>query len=64
MSELTVQYRPYCGDPGLETLVWVVVTYRALGVIANALTPSPWERIIWLPITLLLLGCSLVVAMT
>lgn len=45
-----------------RTLVWVVVAYCALGVIANALTPSAWERIIWLPTTMLLLICSIVVA--
>lgn len=45
-----------------QTLVWAVVAYCALGVIANAITPSPRERIIWLPVTLLLLASSIVVA--
>lgn len=45
-------------------LVWVVVAYCALGVIANALTPSVWERAIWLPVTVLQLGCSVIVART
>jgi hypothetical protein len=42
--------------------IWGVVGYCALGVAANALTSSVWERTIWLPVTLLLLGTSVVVA--
>ena len=45
-----------------RTLIWVVVAYCALGVIANAITSSPRERIIWLPVTFLLLASSIVVA--
>jgi hypothetical protein len=43
-------------------LIWVVVGYGALGVVANAITPSAWERIVWLPVTILLLVASLIVA--
>lgn len=43
-------------------LIWVVVVYSGLGVIANTMTPSFWERVIWVPVTLLLLASSLVVA--
>jgi hypothetical protein len=43
-------------------LVWVVVAYCALGVVANAITPSYWERIIWLPVVVVLLVCSSIVA--
>jgi hypothetical protein len=43
-------------------LVWVVVIYSLLGVVANAITPSVWERIIWLPVAIVLLVCSTVVA--
>ena len=54
--------------PGWEstsrTVVWVVVAYAALGVVANAATPSRWERIIWLPVILVMLGCSLIVALS
>lgn len=46
-----------------RTLVWGVVAYCGLGVAANALTPSTWERIIWLPVAILLLVSSSVVAM-
>jgi hypothetical protein len=43
-------------------LIWVAVGYGALGVVANAITPSSWERIVWLPVTILLLVASLIVA--
>jgi hypothetical protein len=43
-------------------LIWVVVAYCALGVIANAATPSRWERMIWLPVVLVMLVCSFIVA--
>jgi hypothetical protein len=43
-------------------LIWVVVGYGALGVVVNAITPSVWERIVWLPVTILLLVASLIVA--
>ncbi len=43
-------------------LIWVAVGYGALGVVANAITPSTWERIVWLPVTILLLVASLIVA--
>ncbi|MDP2323480.1 MAG: hypothetical protein Q8N51_05565 [Gammaproteobacteria bacterium] len=48
--------------PVSTKLVWVVVAYCGLGVLANAVTPSFWERVIWVPVTLVLLVCSLVVA--
>jgi hypothetical protein len=43
-------------------LVWVVVAYYGLGVIANAITPSAWERIIWLPVCIALFISSIAVA--
>ena len=43
-------------------LIWVVDGYGALGVVTNAITPSTWERIVWLPVTILLLVASLIVA--
>jgi hypothetical protein len=33
---------------------WVVVAYLALGVVLNAITPSAAERMLWLPVTLLM----------
>lgn len=43
-------------------LVWVVALYCALGVIANGITPSYWERMIWLPVVVILLACCVIVA--
>jgi len=47
-----------------KTFIWVVIVYGALGVIANAVSPSYWERAIWLPVALVLLACGLIVAKT
>jgi hypothetical protein len=43
-------------------LVWVVVAYTVVGAVLNAITPSPPERALWLPVTLVLGICALVVA--
>jgi hypothetical protein len=43
-------------------LIWVVVVYTLVGVVLNAVTPSARERALWLPVTLALAGCALVVA--
>lgn len=45
-------------------LIWIVVAYCALGVVMNAITPSRWERILWLPVVLVTLICSLIVALS
>lgn len=47
-----------------RTAVWFVVGYCLLGILANSITPSKWERIIWLPIVTLAFVCSLVVALS
>ncbi len=49
-------------QPLSKKLIWVVVAYCALGVVANAITPSAWERIIWLPVAIGLFAMSIVVA--
>ncbi len=43
-------------------LVWFVVAYSFLGIIANSITPSFWERIIWVPVTSIAFVAGLVVA--
>jgi cell division protein FtsW (lipid II flippase) len=43
-------------------LIWVVVAYMLVGVVLNAMTPSPRERALWLPVTAVLAVCALVVA--
>lgn len=47
-----------------DIAIWVVVTYCGLGVLANSVTPSKWERIIWLPVVILALISSLIVALS
>lgn len=53
--------------PALHTtfpwLVWVVVGFSALGLVLNAISRSPGERRIWVPVTLIMLASSLLVAL-
>jgi hypothetical protein len=44
-------------------LIWAVVLYCFVGVIANALTPSRYERMLWLPAITALFASSLCIAM-
>jgi hypothetical protein len=50
--------------PLAEVVIWGVVAYCALGVVANTFTPSRWERAIWLPVVMAMLACSLFVALS
>ncbi|TGN08288.1 hypothetical protein [Leptospira ilyithenensis] len=43
-------------------IIWVVVAFFSIGVVLNLITPSEWERIIWAPVTIILLVCSILVA--
>lgn len=43
-------------------LVWIVVGLAAMSLVLNLMTPSAAERLIWAPVALLMLICSLVVA--
>lgn len=45
-------------------LIWVAVGVSALAVVLNAISRSAGERRIWVPVTIVLLVCSLLVAMT
>ena len=52
------------GAPAPSThWMWVVVTYCALGVLANAVTPSKRARRMWLPVVGVMLVSSLFVAL-
>jgi hypothetical protein len=51
-------------QPRSRALIWGVVAYCGLGVVANALTPSRWERLLWLPVVSAMLACSVVVALS
>lgn len=44
-------------------LVWLPVAFSALAVVLNAISRSPGERRVWVPVTLVLLASSLVAAM-
>ena len=52
--------------PGCESAtrvgIWFVVGYSALGIIMNAMSNSRWERILWIPVTVLMLVCSTLAA--
>lgn len=45
-------------------LVWLVVAYTVAGTVLNAITPSPWERTLWLPVVVILGISAVVVART
>lgn len=45
-------------------LIWVPVVVSALALLLNAITPSAGERRIWVPVTLIMLVASLVVAIS
>lgn len=44
--------------------IWFVVAYSALGCLGNAASASRWERIIWLPVTIILLLSSAHIALS
>jgi len=43
--------------------IWFVVVFFILGTVMNTITHSKWERIIWLPVNILLFVCSLLIAL-
>jgi len=47
----------------LPSLIWLVVAFSAVSVVLNAITRSAGERRIWLPVALVMLAASLVVAL-
>lgn len=49
---------------GLPSLIWLVVAFSSVSVVLNAITPSAGERRIWLPVAIVMLAASLVVALT
>jgi uncharacterized membrane protein YhaH (DUF805 family) len=44
-------------------LIWLVVAFSTLSLVLNLITPSAGERAIWAPVALVLLVCSLLVAL-
>jgi hypothetical protein len=51
-------------DAWLPVAIWVVVGLLAIAVVLNAITRSVVERAIWLPVTIVLLGATLTIALT
>jgi hypothetical protein len=49
---------------GLPSLIWLVVAFSAVSVALNAASRSAGERRIWVPVALVMLGSSLVVAVS
>lgn len=45
-------------------LIWLAVAFSAVGVVLNAITRSAAERRLWLPVALVMLVSSLVVALS
>lgn len=43
-------------------MVWVAVAFSAVSLVLNLITPSAGERMLWAPVALVLLACSLLVA--
>jgi hypothetical protein len=43
--------------------IWIVVGFAAIATILNLITPSPLERKLWAPTSILLLATSLMVAL-
>lgn len=50
--------------PRFRRAVWIVVAYCALGIVANAATPSAGERALWLPVVTVMFLTSLHVTLT
>ena len=42
--------------------IWGVVAFSAVSTLLNLATPSAWERLIWGPVAVALLACSVLVA--
>ena len=49
---------------GLPSLIWLVVAFSAVSVVLNAASRSAGERRIWVPVALVMLVSSLVVAVS
>jgi hypothetical protein len=48
----------------LSWLIWVPVAFSAVSLVLNAISRSAGERRNWVPVALLMLGSSLIVALT
>lgn len=47
-----------------KSLIWAVVVFSLIGAILNTITPSKKERMLWAPVSLVLLICATCVAVS
>jgi len=47
-----------------KTAIWFVVGFCGLGAIMNTITPSKKERMLWAPVSIILLVCSAIIALS
>src|SRR5688572_31209446 len=45
-------------------MIWLVVAFSTISLVLNTITPSARERVIWAPVALIMLICSVIVAVT
>lgn len=45
-------------------LIWIVVVFSTISLVLNTITPSADERAIWMPVALVMLICSVIVAVS
>jgi len=45
-----------------KSVIWFVVALCAISAISNTITPSKKERMLWSPVTIILVACAVVVA--
>lgn len=45
-----------------RSAIWFVVAFCVVGAVLNVITPSKRERMLWAPVTIVLLFCAAVVA--
>jgi len=45
-------------------LIWIVVAFSVISLVLNTITPSAGERAIWVPVALVILICSVIVAVS
>ena len=48
---------------GLPWLIWIVVAVSTVGVVLNLISPSAGERRLWVPVAIVMLATSFVVAL-
>ena len=47
-----------------KSVIWAVVVFSLIGAILNTITPSKKERMLWAPVSLVLLICATYVAVS